>query len=102
MKKVYPLDVCDVSHDERIVMSKGHHDIHEFMKAVRDEGFEYPLCVPEHRWAKVVPDSTGEHNHIYVFVKESVRGAFPCTYSWEASRDETYEVAYPDFSGSES
>lgn len=90
--KQYPLDIVDVSHDERMVMSRGHHDIHEFMKAVRRDEFDYVLCTPEHRWAKVVPDSTGEHNHIYVFVKERTRGAFPVTYSWECSKADSYEV----------
>ena len=93
--KDYPLDICDVSINDHIVMSRGHHDIHEFMKAVREEGIEYQLCVPEHRWAKVVPDSTGEFNHIYVFVKESVRGSFPVTYSWGANKEDTYEVKFP-------
>ncbi|MBL0645889.1 hypothetical protein [Aeromonas caviae] len=93
--KEYPLDVYDVSCDrQRIFMSRGHHDIHEFMRAVRAEGYDCFLCVPEYRWVKVVPDSTGEHSHIFAFVKEGTRGAFPATYSWEAHKDETYEAKH--------
>ncbi|MDX7720991.1 hypothetical protein [Aeromonas caviae] len=93
-KKTYPLSIASVGADEYIVMSRGHHDIHDFMKAVRADGYEYPLGVPEHRWAKVVPDSTGEYSHIFVFVKEGTRGAIPVTYAWEASREERYEEAF--------
>lgn len=76
-KKVYPLDIRNVGGDEYIVMSRGHHDIHDFMKAVRSDGYEWPLGVPEHRWAKVTPDSTGEFACRYHFVKEGTRGGIP-------------------------
>lgn len=94
-KKTYPLDIENVGGDEYIVMSRGHHDIHEFMKAVR-EHYSWPLGVPEHRWAKVVPDSTGERGYLFAFVSEDVRGAFPVTYSWEAYGDDAYEAKFPE------
>ncbi|WP_279456673.1 hypothetical protein [Aeromonas veronii] len=94
-KKVYPLDIQNVGGDEYIVMSRGHHDIHDFMKAVRAAGYDWPLSIPEYRWAKVTPDSTGEYNYWYRFVSEGTRGAFPVTYSWEAYGDDSYEAKYP-------
>ncbi len=80
---------------EPIVMSRGHHDIHDFMKAVRAEGCEWPLGVPEHRWAKVTPDSTGARNYWYHFVSEGTRGAVPVTYAWESYGEDAYEAKYP-------
>lgn len=100
-KKEYPLDVVSCGRDEYIMMSYGHHDIHEFMKAVRAEGYSYQLGVPEHRFARAVPDSTGEFNHLFIFSKEGGRGAFPVTYAWEASPYETYESIYPEFAHKE-
>lgn len=97
-KKAYPLDIENVGSDTYTVMSRGHHDIHEFMRAVRHEGYDWPLGVPESRWAKVVPDSTGECEYLYTFVNEGTRGAFPVTYSWEAYGQETYEAKHPPVS----
>lgn len=64
------------------------------MKAVRADGYEYPLGVPEHRWAKVVPDSTGEYRHLFVFVEEGTRGAIPVTYAWETYGKGVYEEVF--------
>ncbi|HDN9803985.1 TPA: hypothetical protein P2N04_001039 [Aeromonas salmonicida] len=94
-KKVYPLDIQNVGGDEYIVMSRGHHDIHDFMKAVRADGYEWPLGVPEHRWAKVTADSTGQRNYWYHFVSEGTRGAVPVTYAWESYGEDAYEAKYP-------
>lgn len=93
-KKTYPLSIDSVGSDEYIVMSRGHHDIHDFMKAVRADGYEYPLGVPVHRWAKFTPDPTGEFSRRYHFVKEGTRGAFPVTYAWEAYGEERYEDVF--------
>lgn len=93
-KKVYPLSIQNVGGDEYIVMSRGHHDIHDFMKAVRAH-YQWPLGVPEHRWAKVTPDPTGECSFLYHFVEEGTRGSFPVTYSWEAYGEDAYEAKYP-------
>lgn len=94
--KAYPLEIENVGSDTYIVMSRGHHDIHDFMKAVRLEGYEWPLGVPEHRWAKVVPDKTEIHQYKYYFVNKGARGAFPVTYTWEAYDKERYEAVFPN------
>lgn len=93
-KKVYPLDIENVSGDVYIVMSRGHHDIHAFMKQVREDGYDWPLGVPEHCWMKTVPDSTGEFVCRYIRVTENTRGAWPATYSWESYWDDRYEVKF--------
>ncbi len=92
MAKQYPLEVENVGGDTYIVMSKGHHDVHEFMQKVREDGYSWPLCMPEHVWIKATPDQTGESTCIYNVVKEGTRGAFPATYSWEAYGDELYQT----------
>ncbi|MBV2128204.1 hypothetical protein [Arsukibacterium indicum] len=89
--KHYPLEVYNAGHDEYIVMSKGHHDPDEFMAAVRAQGYDWPLGNPVHKWVKCVPDSTGDYSHIYVFVKQGTRGAFPATFACEAYGDEQYQ-----------
>ena len=89
MKK-YPLEIENVGHDDYVVMSKGHHDPDQFMAAVRSAGYGWPLGKPEHRWVKSIPDSSGKFHSNYVFVDESVRGAWPATYSWEAYGEEQY------------
>ena len=48
--KIYSLDIENVGGDTYIVMSRGHHDIHKFMKQVREDGYDWPLGVPEHCW----------------------------------------------------
>ncbi|KVD52493.1 hypothetical protein WM11_25760 [Burkholderia ubonensis] len=48
MPKTYPLDIQNVGDDTYIVMSKGHHDVHEFMRQVRADGFDWPLGMPKH------------------------------------------------------
>ncbi|VVD99906.1 hypothetical protein PIN31115_02049 [Pandoraea iniqua] len=92
MAKTYPLEIENVGDDEYIVMSRGHHDFHEFMRKVRDEGFDWPLTMPQHKWVRRVPTRKRWMNCIYVFANEGERGAFPATYAWEAHADETYEA----------
>lgn len=93
MAKQYPLEVESVGGDTYIVMSKGHHDIHEFMRKVREDGYDWPLGMPEHVWIKATPDQTGKSICIYNVVKEGTRGAFPATYSWESYGEELYKAA---------
>lgn len=93
LKKKYPLDVVNVGGDTYIVMSKGHHDFDEFMSAVREAGYDWPLGMPEHKWVKTTPDRTGKLNGVYSFVEQGTRGSWPATYSHEAFGDERYEVA---------
>ena len=80
---IYPLDVRSVGDDTYIVMSKGHHNPDEFMRAVREAGYDWPLGAPEHKWAKATPCRCGEHLCHYTLLDEPVRGAFPATYAWE-------------------
>jgi hypothetical protein len=91
MSNKYPLDIENVGNDTYIVMSKGHHDIHDFMKAVREAGYNWPLGNPQHVWIKATPDRTGESRALCNIVTKEVRGAFPATYSWEAYGDEQYD-----------
>ncbi|MBF4337581.1 hypothetical protein [Vibrio anguillarum] len=90
MPKQYPLEINNVGGDTYIVMSKGHHDIHEFMQKVREDGYEWPLGMPKHVWIKATPDRSGESICVYHVVKEGTRGAFPATYSWESCGDDLY------------
>ncbi|MDR6381780.1 hypothetical protein [Paraburkholderia caribensis] len=93
MKREYPLDIENVGEDTYIVMSRGHHDPHAFMRKVREEGYDWPLGMPSHRWVKMTPaNDGGEHSCFYNFVDEGTRGAFPATYAHEAYGDDRYEV----------
>jgi hypothetical protein len=92
-KREYPLIIENVGENDYIVMSRGHHDPHEFMRKVREEGYDWPLGFPKHEWVKMTPaNDGGEHNCFYNFVTEGTRGAFPATYAHEAYGDERYEV----------
>ncbi len=89
MAKQYPLEVENVGGDTYIVMSKGHHDHKEFMKAVQDS-WDWPLGKPEHVWIKSTPNNVDGGSYFNI-VDKSTRGAFPATYSWEAYGDEQYK-----------
>lgn len=90
--KTYPLEIENAGQDTYIVMSRGHHDPHEFMKKVRADGYTWPLGMPSHHWVKSVPASRDSgYDRLFVFVEKGTRGAFPATYSHEAYGDETYE-----------
>lgn len=93
--KQYPLSIENVGSDDYIVMSRGHHDIHEFMKAVRKD-YDWPLSVPEHKWVKAVPDATGYFQMRYHYVEAGTRGAFPVTVAWEALGDIEYEFVFKE------
>ena len=97
-KKKYPLDPCSIGEDTYIVISKGHHDIHEFMRKVREEVSEFwPLGVPEHIWIKTVPaPKNSEYTCWFEPVEKGTRGAWPCTYVQEAYGEDRYEVRYPN------
>lgn len=86
----YPLSIQSVGGDTYIVMSKGHHDPHEFMRAVRADGYTWPLGMPQHVWMRAVP--MRRHGIMYREAKPGARGAFPCTYAWEAHGDRAYVV----------
>ncbi|OJB00574.1 hypothetical protein [Burkholderia ubonensis] len=92
MPKTYPLDIQNVGDDTYIVMSKGHHDVHEFMRQVRADGFDWPLGMPKHVWMRTVPSRAPYVSVRYVESCEGARGAFPCTYAWEAYHERRYEA----------
>lgn len=78
----YPLNVESVGGDTYIVMSRGHHDLKEFMQAAVDQYSGWRLGGPEQVWCKTTP-LRGENGVRYNFVNESTRGAWPATYCWE-------------------
>lgn len=79
----YPLEVESVGGDTYIVMSRGHHDLDEFMRAAVEQYPDWQLGGPVHKWCKSVPDRSGQFSMRYEFVKEGTRGAWPATYCWE-------------------
>lgn len=83
MRKTYPLAPRSVGDNTYIVMSKGHHDPDEFMRAVRAEGYDWPLGKPEHKWVKTVPCRCGEHSCHYYTSDKHMHGSFHATYAWE-------------------
>ena len=89
----YPLDIKNVGEDVYIVMSKGHHDPHEFMRAVRDAGYDWPLGKPTHEWMRAIPaPKDSGYSCLYVEAEPGSRGAFPATYSHEAYGDDMYDA----------
>jgi hypothetical protein len=92
---MHALEVQNVGDDTYIVMSKGHHDPHEFMRAVRADGYTWPLGMPEHKWVRAVPTKGKFRPCLYVFTEPHARGAFPATYAWEAHGENLYEILAP-------
>jgi len=90
MAKTYPLDIQQIGDDVFALMSRGHHDPHEFMRKAREEGWDNPLGMPKQRWARAVPDRTGEYHCFYWFADAPGPGAFPVTYA-EEPEGQTYE-----------
>lgn len=88
----YPLEIVNAGEHTYIVMSKGHHDPDVFMAAVRAEGYDWPLGMPEHRWCRATPTSDPYRKCLYTWANAGERGAFPATYAWEAYGDDRYEV----------
>jgi len=89
MKFDYPIEIENAGDDTYIVMSRGHHDPHEFMRKVREDGYDWPLGMPTHHWVKMTPVPDGYRYH---FVIKGTRGAFPATYAHEAFGDMRYEA----------
>ena len=90
-KREYSLDIQNVGEDTYTVLSKGHHDPAEFMLAVRADGYDWPLGMPEHIWLRCVPPPDG-YVFWYVEAKAGTRGAFPATQAYEAHGADTYEA----------
>jgi len=88
----YPLIVENVGEDTYVLMSKGHHDPHAFMRTVRAD-YSWPLGFPTHEWMRAVPAPRNSgYRCLYVEAKPGSRGAFPCTYTREAYNADTYEA----------
>ncbi len=92
----YPLNVENVGEDTYILMSKGHHDVHEFMRAVRAD-YSWPLGMPTHEWMRAIPaPKDSGYRCLYVEAKPHARGAFPATYAREAYGEDSYEAQAPN------
>jgi hypothetical protein len=90
--KTYPLEPFSIGEDTYCVISKGHHDVHEFMRALR-ERWQWPLGMPEHIWMKTMPaPKDSGYACWYEPVPEGTRGAWPCTYVREAYHEDSYEA----------
>lgn len=88
----YQLCIENVGEDTYVLMSKGHHDPHEFMKAVRSY-YSWPLGFPTHEWMRAIPaPKDSNYRCLYVEAKPGSRGAFPATYTREAYHEDTYEA----------
>lgn len=98
MAKAYPLEIENCGEDTYILRSKGHHDPDEFMRAVRAEGYDWPMGYPVHAWCKTVPVPSGHTEEfgycdaIYAMVPQNTRGAYPVTICNEAAGDHLYEA----------
>ena len=95
MAKVYPLSVQSIGEDVYILISRGHHDIHEFMRAVRAD-YTWPLGVPKHIWMKTRPSRDPNYTCFYDVVPEGTRGSWPATHVQEAWGEEAYEAKFPE------
>lgn len=93
MKK-YSLEIENTGHDTYILMSRGHHDFVDFMKAV-SEYKNWPMGFPEHVWYKAVPCNVEELGFtcFYRIVPKGTRGAFPATVTHEAYGEDRYTTS---------
>lgn len=96
MSKTYELDIENIGEDVYTLISRGHHDIHEFMRQVRADGYSWPLGVPKHLWMKTRPSHDPSYNCFYDAVPEGTRGAWPATYVEEAWNEDAYEAKFPE------
>ena len=80
----YPLEVESVGSDTYIVMSKGHHDLTEFMTVAVKQYPSWFLGGAEHVWCKTTLRPDGSWYH---FVEPGTRGAWPANYCWEYAGD---------------
>ena len=91
----YPLEIESIGEDTYILVSRGHHDIHDFMRAVRAD-YTWPLGVPVHLWMKTRPARPGSgYRCHYDLVPQGTRGAWPATHVQEAWNDACYEAKFP-------
>lgn len=79
----YPLEVqCLYTDDTKTLMSKGHHDVDEFLHACA-EWNGGPLIrwggKVRHGWGRTVPDRTGQYHFLMLPATPHARGAYPVT-----------------------
>jgi hypothetical protein len=73
--------VATPTDETKTLMSKGHQDPAEFMKAC-EEWYGGPLKgwgKVRHGWGRTVPDRTGEYTFLMLPAKPHARGAYPTT-----------------------
>lgn len=86
------IDIENCGEDVYILRARGHHDLHEFMRKVRED-YNWPLGMPQHLYQRTVPaPKNSTYNCLYAFAEKGQRGAYPVTYVTEAYNDETYEA----------
>lgn len=78
--RAYPLEIKSVGDDTYIVMSRGDHDLDQFMDEVIKDYRDWNLGGAKQVWIKTTPMNGGWR---YSLVDQSVRGAWPATYCWE-------------------
>ena len=91
----HSLEIESIGEEVYILISRGHHDIHDFMRKVRSEGWTWPLGVPTHIWMKTRPSNNPAFNCFYDVVPAGTRGAWPATHVQEAWSDDAYESKFP-------
>lgn len=91
----YGLEIENVGEDVYILISRGHHDMHGFMRKVREEGYDWPLGVPKHVWMKTRPSRNSGYRCFFDVVPEGTRGAWPATHVQEAWGEDSYESRHP-------
>jgi hypothetical protein len=78
----HPLDLVCLHSDEcRTLMTKGHHDADEFLRACAEwNGFPIKgWGRVRHGWHRTVPDARGEYRTLMTPAKPHARGAYPTT-----------------------
>lgn len=95
--KIYPLEIENIGGDTYILISQGHHDLHSFMRKVREDGYDWPLGVPEHCYMKTIPTPNSDNTIcLYEEAAKDEEGAWPCTFVGEACYEESYEAKFPN------
>ena len=91
----YPLEIENIGDDVYVLISRGHHDIHQFMRKVRED-YNWPLGVPAHIHMKTRPAPKGSgYRCFYDVVPAGTRGAWPATHVSEAWHQDAYEAQFP-------
>jgi hypothetical protein len=92
MARDYPLHIQNIGEDVYTLISKGHHDPHVFMAKVREEGWSWPLGMPQHIWFRAIPTRKPYYICLYVEAVAGSRGAWPATLTTEAWGEDSYEA----------